>query len=278
MSDNQHAILCVDDEEKILHSLKRLLRRENYLLLIANSGYEALDILKENDVHLVISDYRMPGMNGTDFLALVKKKYPEIIRIVLTGYTEVESITDSINKGHIYKFILKPWNDHNLRLEIRHALEQYDLLKSNEMLHEKVLQQNTELKEMNERLEGMVRERTEDLEIQNQALELSRSILESLPIPVIGISSELMIAFTNSKTQTLSSDNDNIRIGYNLNDYFSHCVEENILTVLSKNIHESLKGYELFGKMYDIDFVPLSGKFCGKGVIMTLKANSNRKD
>ena len=136
MNAYKHTVLCVDDEQNILHSLKRLLRKEGYQILTAGSGADGLKILKEHDVHLVITDQRMPEMSGTEFLAKVKENYPDIIRIVLSGYTEVDSITESINKGHIYKFMLKPWNDHNLKLEIKQGLEQYDLIQVNKKLHE----------------------------------------------------------------------------------------------------------------------------------------------
>lgn len=78
MNENQHTVLCVDDEENILHSIKRLLRKEGYWLLTASSGVEALKILEENNVHLVLSDQRMPQMSGTEFLAEVKEKYPDL--------------------------------------------------------------------------------------------------------------------------------------------------------------------------------------------------------
>ena len=108
MDDYKHTVLCVDDEEGILHSLKRLLRKEDYRLLTSSSGAEALKILEKNDVHLVISDQRMPQMSGTEFFAAVKERYPDTIRVILSGYTDVDSITESINKGHVYKFFLKP--------------------------------------------------------------------------------------------------------------------------------------------------------------------------
>ena len=271
MNDYQHTVLCVDDEENILHSLKRLLRKEGYRLLTATSGAEGLKILKENDVHLVISDQRMPEMSGTEFLAQVKENYPDVIRIVLTGYTEVDSITASINKGHIYKFILKPWNDQNLKLEVKQGLEQYDLMQSNKRLHEKVLQQNEELKQINENLEVLVKNRTMELEIQNQALELSHAILEDLPIPIIGISSEMMIVLTNSKAQTLSFNNGSVEVGKRLSEFFSSDLEEKITDVLTANTCDTFKEYRFSEATYDLDFIPLSGRFCGKGVVMTLK-------
>ncbi|MEJ2041468.1 MAG: response regulator, partial [Desulfosarcinaceae bacterium] len=142
MQEYHHTILCVDDEPNILQALKRLLRREGYRMLTATSGKEALEILSKEEIHLIISDQRMPEMNGTEFLAQVKHAYPDVLRVILTGYTDVDSITESINKGHIYKFFLKPWNDHTLKLEIRQALDQFDLIQANKKLDEKIVEQN----------------------------------------------------------------------------------------------------------------------------------------
>ena len=271
MNDNQHTILCVDDEENILHSIKRLLRKEGYGLLTASSGKEALKLLEENDVHLVLSDQRMPQMSGTEFLAEVKAKYPDMIRIILTGYTEVDSITESINKGNIYKFFLKPWNDQNLKLEIGKALEQYDLIQTNKMLHKKVLEQNEELKRINENLEDRIKERTEALEIQNHALELSRTIMEDLPVPIIGVSVEGTIVLLNQQAQSLSKDGKSIGIGNRLSNYFSNDMEEKIGEAIISNTSLVLNEYRLSGTNYLIDVTPLSGKFSGKGVVLSLR-------
>jgi response regulator RpfG family c-di-GMP phosphodiesterase len=269
MIDNSHAILCVDDDKNILQSLKRLLRKEDYGILTASSGEEGLKVLEENDVQMVISDQRMPEMSGTEFLAALKTKYPDVLRIILSGYTEVDSITDSINKGHIYKFLLKPWNDQNLKLEIKQALEQYDLIQANKKLDEKVIQQNNELKKINENLEKLVQERTKTLEIQNQALELSRAILEDLPFPVIGISAEGMIALTNKETMALSFNGSGIKVGRNLSDYFPQEVKERVTEVLTSDAPCLIEGYRLSEANYNIDLIPLSGRFCGKGLILT---------
>ena len=271
MNDNRHTILCVDDEANILHSIKRLLRKEGYRLLTASSGVEGLKILEENDVHLILSDQRMPHMSGTEFLAAVSKKYPDVIRIILTGYTEVDSITESINKGNIYKFFLKPWNDQNLKLEIGKALEQYELIRTNRMLHKKVLEQNEELKKINENLEERIRERTEDLEIQNHALELSRTIMEDLPVPLIGISIEGIIVLLNRQAQSLSKDGKSIEIGKKLSDYFSNEMEEKIDNAMMCRTSMALNEYRLSGTNYHIDLTPLSGQFSGKGVVMSLR-------
>ena len=269
MNENRHTVLCVDDEKNILKSLKRLLRKEDYRLLTASSGEEGLKVVEENDVHMVISDQRMPKMSGTEFLATLKTKHPDVLRIILSGYTEVDSITESINKGHIYKFLSKPWNDQNLKLEIKQALEQYDLIQANKKLDEKVIQQNIELKEINENLEKLVQARTKTLEIQNQALELSRAILEDLPFPVIGISAEGMIALTNKETMALSFNGGSIKVGSSLSDYFSKEVEEKVAEVLTSDASCLIEAYRLSEATCNIDLIPLSGRFRGKGLILT---------
>ncbi len=275
MNENRHTVLCVDDEKNILQSLKRLLRKEDYRLLTASSGEEGLKVLEENDVHMVISDQRMPEMSGTEFLSAIKTQYPDVLRIILSGYTDVDSITESINKGHIYKFLLKPWNDQNLKLEIKQALEQYDLIQANKKLDKKVIEQNNELKEINENLEKLVQERTKTLKIQNQALELSRAILEDLPFPVIGISSEGMIALINKKTMALSFNSGSIEVGRSLSDYFSKEVGKKVTEVLTSDAPCLIEGYRLSEATCDINLIPLSGRFRGKGLILTVYPCSN---
>jgi response regulator RpfG family c-di-GMP phosphodiesterase len=275
MNDKEHTVLLVDDEEKILHSLTRLLRKEEYRLFTASRGTEGLKIMEENDIHLVISDQRMPQMSGTDFLAIVKERYPNAMRIILTGYTDVDSITESINRGHIYKFFLKPWNDQSLRLEIKSALEQYDLIQANKRLHKKVIEQNEELRNINENLEILVKQRTKELEIQNQVLELSRAILDDLAISIIGVSAEGLIAVINQEAKCLSINGQNIEIGKEINEYFSEDVKEKIVSTLETNTTQIIKNYQVAGIDYDIDVTPLSGKFRGKGVILSLKKPVN---
>lgn len=270
MRTRQHTVLCVDDEQNILSSLKRLLRKESYRLLTAASGPEGLEILANNDIDMVISDQRMPGMSGTDFLKQVKALYPEIIRIILTGYTEVDSITEAINEGSIYKFFLKPWNDHDLTLEIRQALKHHDLIKANEDLHEMVLEQNEELKAINENLEQMVSERTQSLEVQNSALQLSHAILEDLPCPIIGISNEMMIVLANKAAQKMALADQPITLGEKVGDYFAGPFQDRLSKYISGSGPSRMAGQAKCGRTYDIVLIPLSGRFSGKGMILTM--------
>jgi FixJ family two-component response regulator len=275
--DTKYTLLIVDDEQNIINSLKRLFRRDGYNLLSALNGEDALKILHENDVQLVISDQRMAGMSGTEFLARVKSDFPDIIRIILSGYTDVDAITESINKGHIYKFFLKPWDDHNLRLEIKQCIEQYELIKKNRELNEIVVNKNKELETMNEELkrindnlETIVKQRTKDLEIQNQALELSRAIFEYVPLPVVGISSDGMIAMSNKMALGLTNDTMGFEIGKNISEYISVDANNLVDGVINKGDSETIENYSFMGKTYKILVAPLLGQFKGKGVIFVL--------
>ncbi len=118
-------VLFVDDEVNILSSIKRTLRREGYEILTANSAAEGFSLLARNSVQVIVSDQRMPEMNGTEFLSRVKNLYPETVRMVLSGYSEISAVTDSINKGAVYRFMLKPWDDEQLKEEITGALRHW---------------------------------------------------------------------------------------------------------------------------------------------------------
>ena len=138
-------LLFVDDEEGVLNALRRIFMDENYTILTANSGEKALMVLEERQVHLLISDHRMPGMNGAELLKTVRERWPETIRIMLTGYADVNSIMGAVKEGAVYKFITKPWNDEDLRLTVALALQQYVLMHENRHLKELARQQQTKI-------------------------------------------------------------------------------------------------------------------------------------
>ena len=120
-TDSGQTLLLVDDEPNILNSLSRLLRREGYTILTTTSPLDAFELLARQPVHVILSDQRMPEMSGTEFFSRVRQLYPDTIRIVLTGYTDLDSVTGAINRGAIYKFLTKPWDDDVLREQIREA-------------------------------------------------------------------------------------------------------------------------------------------------------------
>ncbi|OQA34819.1 MAG: Cyclic di-GMP phosphodiesterase Gmr [Betaproteobacteria bacterium ADurb.Bin341] len=122
----RRTLLIVDDEANILSALRRMLHQEGYRILTADSASSGLEVLAQNSVQVILSDQRMPEMNGTEFLRRVKELHPNTVRIVLSGYTDLESVTQSINEGALYKFLTKPWTDEQLREQIRDAFRYYD--------------------------------------------------------------------------------------------------------------------------------------------------------
>jgi diguanylate cyclase (GGDEF)-like protein/hemerythrin-like metal-binding protein len=118
---DQPCLLLVDDEPNVLNSLKRLLRREGYRILTAQSGAQGLDLLASNRIEVILSDQRMPEMTGSEFLSRAKSLYPDTVRLMLSGYSELAAMTDAVNRGAIYKFLSKPWSDEELKTEIRLA-------------------------------------------------------------------------------------------------------------------------------------------------------------
>jgi len=151
----QRTLLLVDDEPNIVSALKRLFRRDGYVILTAHSGTEGLALLANHKVDIIVSDQRMPGMTGVEFLRQAKTHYPETIRIVLSGYTELQSVTDAINEGSVYRFLTKPWDDELLRAQIQKAIAYKSVLEENRALDIKVRSSNRELVAANRQL-GLV--------------------------------------------------------------------------------------------------------------------------
>lgn len=192
----QRTILLVDDEENIIASLRRLLRRDGYRILCAGGGQQGLDILAANDVDVIVSDQRMPNMTGVEFLRHVKTLYPDTVRIVLSGYTELQSITDAINEGAIYKFLTKPWDDDQLRANIFEAFRHKELADENRRLGE-------ELRLANRQLRELLEEKQRELQRDQIVLGVVQEILQVLPLPVLGIDDQGLIVCSNQEADGL---------------------------------------------------------------------------
>ena len=186
----ERTILLVDDEANILSALTRLLRPDGYTILRAGSGEEGLKLLAQHEVGVIVSDQRMPEMTGVEFLRKAHELYPDTVRIVLSGYTELNSVTDAINHGAIYKFLTKPWEDDLLRANIEEAFQRHEMKRENARLA-------TELRAANEELEQRVQEKTRELTRNLKILEISREVLERIPVAVIGIGADGVIALAN---------------------------------------------------------------------------------
>ncbi len=173
-------VLFVDDEENILKSIKRLFMEESYEILTASSGEEALRLLKDcQDIGLIVTDQRMPGMQGVDLLKQANVISPDTLRIMLTGYTDINAAIDAINKGGAYQYITKPWKDDELIQIVRNAVSRYALARENKRLAEIVKTQNEELKQWNDQLQSRVLEQTIELR-ENE--ERFRKLFNEAPV------------------------------------------------------------------------------------------------
>jgi FixJ family two-component response regulator len=183
--------------------LNRLLRRDGYKILRANSARAGLELLAENRVGVILSDQRMPEMSGVEFFRKAKQLYPDTIRIVLSGYTELKSVTDAINEGSVYKFLTKPWEDDLLREHVREAFVRYEMALENQRLANEIKLANEALTVATRRLEQSVGEKTLEVARRGNILKVSQEILQHLPVGVIGVDESGMIAIANRKAEEL---------------------------------------------------------------------------
>jgi response regulator RpfG family c-di-GMP phosphodiesterase len=171
-------ILFVDDEPAILSSLRRLFRPHGYRVLLADSGKAGLAMLETEPVDLVVSDMRMPEMDGAALLEQVYQRWPSVGRVLLTGYADIGSTVAAINRGQIQRYVAKPWDDRELILCVQDSLERRRLEKENRQLLQLTRSQNDELQALNTDLAGRVKARTSELEQVNAMLETSFSQLQ----------------------------------------------------------------------------------------------------
>lgn len=188
-AERKPLVLCVDDEKSILSSLRRVFLDEPWDLRFAESGPEGLALIEEHGADVVLSDYRMPGMNGVEFLKKVKEIHPDCVRVVLSGYADVGTILSALNEGEIYRFVNKPWNDTELLESVHKALEHQRLRGKNE--------------ELTLELERKVAQRTRELAEKSRALHLARVVLELMPTPVVGIDEGGAIVSANESARKL---------------------------------------------------------------------------
>lgn len=158
----RHKVLFVDDEPHITDALKRALRKEPYEILTASSAQQAFEILARQPVDIVVSDEMMPGMSGSEFVAAVRQKYPDTIRMILTGHASLDAVIRSINQGEIYRFFTKPCNEVDLSVTIRQALQQKDLVAETQRLLKVARQQSNLLHDLEKSHPGITQVETDD--------------------------------------------------------------------------------------------------------------------
>lgn len=184
-------ILVVDDEKKILRAVERLFFEDKYDVMTASSAKDGLSILSDMmPVQVVISDYRMPEMNGIEFLKHVNRRWPDVVKVILSGYEDSGKVIPFIDEGKIDKLILKPWNNNELRVSIANAVEIYELRKRNRELADELNRTNNTLQDLNNNMEEIIAEKTAELEsIQKDIAQSER--LASLETIAAGIAHEV---------------------------------------------------------------------------------------
>lgn len=170
-------LLCVDDEPGILKSLQRLFIGQPYHLELAGSGRQALELMQQMRVQVIICDMRMPEMTGAEFLAQAAQRQPDCYRILMTGYADLASTVQAINLGKIHRYVQKPWNNQELLALVEEGLEMFRLIRANKQLTAQVAKQNQELKVLNHNLEEMVQHRTAQLK---KTLSQLKSLVQQL--------------------------------------------------------------------------------------------------
>jgi len=147
----RHRFLVVDDDRDVLDALRRLFRRD-YELFLASDANEGFQILEEHDVHVVMSDQRMPEMSGVEFLTEVRTRFPDAVRILFTGYGDANAVIEAINEGHVYRYIAKPFDPAELKVVVAQATEYYDIRAERERLVDELAERNVELRNGNREL------------------------------------------------------------------------------------------------------------------------------
>jgi response regulator RpfG family c-di-GMP phosphodiesterase len=180
-------LLFVDDEPGILSALRRLFRPHGYRIFIAEGGAAGLEVLEKEQIDLVISDMRMPEMDGATFLKEVRARWPNVMRILLTGYADITSTVAAINQGEIYRYISKPWDDNEIVSIVAEAIEHQNLKRENLRLSSLTQAQNDQLKELNASLEQKVADRTAEVRqalafVEQSHSELKKAFLTSVQV------------------------------------------------------------------------------------------------
>lgn len=245
-------LLLLDDEINVLRSLQRVLRGTPCKVHIATEPEQAFALLAREPIGVVISDQRMPTMNGTDFLARVRQLHPQVVRIVLSGYTELQSVTHAINDGAIYKFLTKPWNDKELLQDIDEAFRENEAQAEQQQAMKRLHDSNQALATQLQTRQRKVQQRSVALDVTQQALNL-------VPVPVLGLDQNGMVSLSNGSADALLGHGDCLMGSY---------IEDVLPGTLADSAGERL--VELEGARYRLRRCPLTGAMRGTGSILTL--------
>ncbi|MBI5659280.1 MAG: EAL domain-containing protein [Nitrosomonadales bacterium] len=246
----ERTLLLVDDEENIISALARQLREDGYTILRAGSGRQGLELLADHKVGVIISDQRMPEMTGVEFLGKVKGLYPKTVRMVLSGYADLESVKEAINRGAIYKFITKPWDEETLRAVVREAFEHHDLMQKKEQLALEIQSANAAMADISLDLSRLVAQQNTQIE------RISRYD------PLTGLPNRL--SFLDRLDQELAHalrDNRMVAVMFvdldrfqQINDSFGHPAADRLLHAVAERLKSCVRASDTVARMGGDEF------------------------
>lgn len=245
-------VLFVDDEKEILSSIRRQFRKESFDIVTCNSAENALELMGKDEFQIIISDERMPVTSGLELMKKVKQLYPETVRIILSGYTDSETIINAINMGEIYRFISKPWVYNEIKKVIDEALDKWTIEKKNKKFMEQIIDENKRLKMR--------------LTFRESSLSLEQDLIDEITIPLVAIGDNGSIKIFNryAKDEFL----DNIHIGNSI----TSLIPNSIYIHLESNIKNSIESgnfcLEIFEKKYTVSIRALRPTDAYKGIIL----------
>ena len=246
----ERTLLLVDDEEDIGAALERLLRRDGYKILRASSGLEGLEILAQHKAGVIISDQRMPEMSGVEFLTRVKELYPQTMRIVLSGYADLDSVTDAVNRGAIYKFFNKPWDNEALRVEVMEAFWRHELAQEKEQLLLQIQSANELLAQVNLELEAAIERK--DSQIDHIAHYDSLTNLPNRLLFLDRLDQELTRAHRDkSMVAVLSINLDRFK---QINDSFGYPVGDQLLQAVGERLTSHVRECDTVARIAGDEF------------------------
>ena len=176
---SKHTILVVDDEPDVVRSVQDLLRLD-YKVRGATSAKQGEEVLESDEIHVVMTDQRMPGITGVEFLSHVRGEHPDAIRLLFTGYADIHAVIDAINQGNVYRYITKPWDPDELQTIIREACERYDLLVERKKMLAELQEKNNELQRVNAELREAGRIKSAFIQVASHELRTPLAILTGL--------------------------------------------------------------------------------------------------
>lgn len=266
---NARALLLVDDDEAVINVLELLLRGRGYRVFSATSAEQGLTLLGENRVDVVVSDQRMPGMPGVEFLRRVKEIHPDSVRIMLSGYADLQSVTDAINEGAIYKFLAKPWDNELLCTHIDEAFRRKEMAVDNKRLGEELHAANIELARVNDELRRHLRDKSQQVMRDETALGAAQEVLQHLPWPYVGIGTDGMVAAASADAEALLAHAAPL-----LGAMAAECLPGALIAWLDGEANGAL-GLDIAGTRYRVSRRAMGASSHSSGTLLTFEAEGS---